>query len=173
MASDSSSGFRPGASHVSYGLTKHNREDGRKEQTNKHGLGSASSAIRGNSVTVFVNSESKRERILERKSYKSHKPCWFLLTVSFSFSWLLSQADWSLLSFFVNCLSVSSFGPSFPRPLPVSWEISPTGPLWEFRAKTKRFSDRRQHNGNECYLLCHSSMDFSICSLNACNSCIA
>ena len=33
---------------------------------------------------------------------------------------------------------LSSLGPSFPRPLPVSWEISSSSPLFGFRAKTDK-----------------------------------
>ena len=35
-----------------------------------------------------------------------------------------------------DCPVLFSRGPSFPRPLPVSWEISRTSPLCGFRAKT-------------------------------------
>ena len=40
---------------------------------------------------------------------------------------------------------VSSLVPSSPRPRPVSWEISSSSPLFGFRAKTKRSSDRPTH----------------------------
>ena len=40
---------------------------------------------------------------------------------------------------------LSSQGPSFPRPLPVSLEVLPLCPLSGFRTKAKRFSDRCAH----------------------------
>ena len=54
------------------------------------------------------------------------------------FSTLLSSPDCLLLLSFVNYLSLSSLGPSFPRPLPVSREISRSGPLCGFRAKADK-----------------------------------
>ena len=57
-----------------------------------------------------------------------------LLLLSASFSGQLSQADCSLRPSFVNWLSLSSLGLSFPRSLPVSW----SGPLRGFRAKTDK-----------------------------------
>ena len=54
------------------------------------------------------------------------------------FSGQLSQADCSLLHSFVNSLSLSSLGPSFPPPLSVSLGISPSGPLFGFHAKTDK-----------------------------------
>ena len=56
MASDSSSGFSHfwlGVSHILYRYAKYNRERGRKEQTNKHGLWLAPSA-RGGSLWYFL-----------------------------------------------------------------------------------------------------------------------
>ena len=58
--------------------------------------------------------------------------CFLLPTVSFYGQ--LSQADCSLLPSFVNWPSLSSLGPSFPPPLPVSH----SGPLCGFRAKTDK-----------------------------------
>ena len=63
-------------------------------------------------------------------------PCLLLLTVSFFGQ--LSQADCPLLSSFVNSLSLSSLRPSFPRPLPVSWEILYSGSLCGFNAKADK-----------------------------------
>ena len=60
----------------------------------------------------------------------------FSLPPSVSFSGQLSQAGCSLLPCFVNCFFLSSLRPSFPPPLPHSREISPSGPLYGFLAKT-------------------------------------
>ena len=54
-------------------------------------------------------------------------------------SHLLSPADCpTLLSSVDLFLLLTSLGPSFPRPLPVSWEISRASPLNIFRAKTDK-----------------------------------
>ena len=54
------------------------------------------------------------------------------------FSRQLSQADGSLWPSVVNWLSLSSLGPSFRPPFPVSREISPAGILCGFRAKADK-----------------------------------
>ena len=90
-----------------YRHAKHNREGGRKEQTNKHGLGSAPSAKKGECVTLCVlwaNVSVYSNEILT---------CWHILVLILSslcllllnvaFSGQLPQVDWSLLPFFVNC----------------------------------------------------------------------
>ena len=53
-------------------------------------------------------------------------------------SWPTRSVNWSLLLSSADCVLLASLGPSFPRPLPVSWEISRTGPLCGFRAKTDK-----------------------------------
>ena len=77
MASDSSSGFflnsDQGHCTFLYGHTKHNREGGRKEQTNEHGLGSAPSARRGSlwhSCADLRAFAGYSERVLARNFYK-------------------------------------------------------------------------------------------------------
>ena len=55
MASDSSSGFRQGYHTFLYGQTNTTERMEEKEQTNKHGLGSALSAKKGKVyVTLFI-----------------------------------------------------------------------------------------------------------------------
>ena len=62
----------------------------------------------------------------------SSLPCFYFCRLSCSI-------DCPLLRPSADCL-LSSLGPSFPRPLPVSWEISRAGPLSEFRAQTDKDS---------------------------------
>ena len=59
---------------------------------------------------------------------------WSLLLPSTDCVLVLTSADWSLLLPSADC----SLGPSFLRPLPVSWEITRVGPLCGFRAKTDK-----------------------------------
>ena len=83
--------------------------------------------------------------------------CLLLLTVSFSGQ--LSQADCSFLPSFVNCLSLSFLGSSFPPSLLVSREALCVG----FAPKqTTRFSDRRTHTHqhNEWPTQCHNSRNY-------------
>ena len=130
-----------------YGYAKHNREDGKKEQRNKHGLRLAPSAIRGGvSVTLLWSAPCTKLLGMLTHLLTALVPssrCPLLLTVSFSGQ--LSQANCSLLPSFVNiCLF---------------WDLPS---LLHFRSRkrfrpqalcacfssnnTKRFSDRRQHN---------------------------
>ena len=136
-----------------YRYAKLNREGGGKEQTNKYGLGSEGGSLCDTFVQLSVHLQAIADLYFTRNFHKATRNadsslavfshCLFLPTVSFSGQ--LSQADCSLLPSFVNWLSLSSLGPSFPRPLPVSQEISPSCPLCGFRTKTKRLSDRRQY----------------------------
>ena len=117
-----------------YGHTKHNQEGGRM---NKHGLGSAPSA-RKRSLwhCAFFSPATSNADILR----------WFyLLTASCVLLWTATSRR--LVSPALHCqlVSLSSLGPSFPPPLLVSREISPSGPLCGFHAKTDRDSDQRQH----------------------------
>ena len=131
-----------------YGRTKQNREGGGKEK-NKHGLGSAPSA-RGGRLWQFmqlsvhlqaIDGEYLRETFTKPRRMLTHlltallPSSHYLLLLTVSYSGLLSQAHWSLQLFFVNCLSRSSLGHSFPPPLPVSQEISSSGLLCGFHAK--------------------------------------
>ena len=100
--------------------------------------------------------------------------CLLLLTVSFSGQ--LSQADWSLLPYSVNWLSLSFLRPSFPPPLLVSPEISSTVLCVDLAPKqTKRSSEWCQHKrkriATQCVTHCikyisplYSSI--SLCILN-------
>ena len=122
-----------------YGHTKHNREGGRKEQTNKHGSGSAPNA-RGGSLWHFCAAlrafAGNRGRILARNFHKATRnadssyDCPVLTTGLFR-SLLLTVL-------FSPPLSTDPLGSSFPPLLSVSLEISPSGPLCEFRAKTHK-----------------------------------
>ena len=67
-------------------------------------------------------------------------------------------------------LSLFFLGPSFPRPLPVSWEISPSGPLCGFRTKNRQkdpltgvHTHTHTHQHNEWPTQCHINDVNSIC----------
>ena len=131
-----------------YGHIKPNQEGGRKEQT------PSSKCKKGEDYMTLLCSSPcicrlSRACILRETSTKAlgmlthlltallpSSHCFLLLTVSFSGQ--LSQADCSLLPSFVNWLSLSSLGPFLPLPLPVSREISPSGPLCGFHAKAHK-----------------------------------
>ena len=119
-----------------YRYAKHNWEGRIKEQTNKHGLGSAPSA-RGGSLWHFYAAlrvfAGYRGRLLGRNYHKASGNADSSLDCPVR-SLLLPSADCSLHPSFVNWLSLSSLGPSFPPPLPVSC----SGPLCGFRAKTDK-----------------------------------
>ena len=73
---------------------------------------------------------------------------WIAISIRPSSSALLCQL----------ALSLSSLGPSFPPLLQVSWEISSSGPLFGFRAKTYKeivWVAPTQTETN-CYASCHS-----------------
>ena len=130
-----------------YRFAKHNRDGGGKEQTNITDLGQLQRQEREVCVSFCAFCVLTRE--LERNSHKSHTDfCWLY----FSFSWLFSQADWSLLPSFVNsALSILS-GTFLPPLLPVS----PSGPWCVSRQNRQRDSLTGANiNGNECYLLSH------------------
>ena len=84
-----------------YGDAKHNREGGRKEQTNKHGLGSAPSARVGWSVTLFCASCELTRACTRAKTLT--KPLAKLTSVDWSplcptlISLLTCSINWSLL----------------------------------------------------------------------------
>ena len=118
----------------------------KKEQPNKHGLGSAPSARKGVCDTLhspyicrlsqaFILRETSSRATRNANSSLTVFPhCLLLLTVLsldcyLKLTVLLSLVDWP---------SVSSLGPSLP--LPVSWEISSSGPLFGFRTKADRDS---------------------------------
>ena len=123
-----------------------------KEQTNKHGLGSAPSARKGVCDTLHSPSICRLSRacILRETSTKATKianssltvfpHCLLLLTVLPLDCYLKPTV---LLCFPLLtaslCLPLSTdlsfLGPSFPRPLPVSRESSP---LCGFRAKADK-----------------------------------
>ena len=69
------------------------------------------------------------------------------LPCSASFSWLTASSDfcrlpcsvdWSVLPPSLFWFLLLTLEPFFPRPLPVSWEISRASPLCRFRAKTDK-----------------------------------
>ena len=80
----------------------------------------------------------------------------YLLLPTMSFSGQLFQINRSLRPSFVNWLSLSSLGPSFPPLLPVSRQISPSSSLCGFHAKTDKDILGANTNRNECHLLCHT-----------------
>ena len=157
MACDLSSGFFliSDQRHYTflYGHTKYNREGGGKEQMN--GQGSAPSAWRGRSMWHFLQLSMHLQAIagvyFARNFHKameccavswlSSLPCFHFLTASFC--WLCPSLDNYLKPTVLFCPplstdSLSSLGPSFPPPFPVSWEISPSGPFCGFCAKTDK-----------------------------------
>ena len=133
-----------------YRYAKHNREGGRKEQTNKHGLGSAPSKRRGEVyVTLFVHSVFLWVNTSVYSSENSHKatsnadlnslvgPPGICGSIGPSnFCWLASAlTDSHLLGPPADSLFLSDL-PSLV--LPDSREISCSVPLCRFRAKTDK-----------------------------------
>ena len=133
MASDSSSGFRPGALHISLRTLK-TQPRGWKKRTNEQTRTWVSSKRkRRGFVTLLCSSpyicRLSRACILRETSTKPLEILTHLLTVfsallpsshcllqpTVSFSEQLSQADCSVLPSFINCLSLSSLGPSLPQ----------------------------------------------------------
>ena len=108
----------------------HNRVGGRKEEQN-HGLGLAPSAIREKSVTLCAFYVGQQVLVVV-----------FLTSVDWSpfcpalISRLTPSLDCNLILTALSCQL--SLGLSFPRPLPVSWEISRANPLGGFRTKTNK-----------------------------------
>ena len=122
---------------------------------NNHGLGLAPSARREKFVTLLCSSLCicrLAQACIRAKFPQSHQECWLIFSrwptrplgphiQAVGFLRLLLTA----LSCRLTCsppsldglLLCSALGPSFLRLFPVSWEISRTSPLCEFRAKTK------------------------------------
>ena len=150
-----------------YRYAKHSREGGGKEQTNKYGLGSASSARRGKvHVTLFVHSMFLWVNASVYSCENSHKAtsyadstsrvgspgiCWSTGPSNrlSGFCWLVSSLpdshlpDWPVLltGLFCSLLLTAFFCLLLDLPslvLSVSWEISCAGPLCGFRAKTDK-----------------------------------
>ena len=84
MASDSSSGFRLGALHISLQIRK-TQPSGWRKRTNEYGLGSAPSARRGKSMWHFCAAlhaiAGARGLVFCAKLPQSHWPCWLLLAL--------------------------------------------------------------------------------------------
>ena len=131
-----------------YEHTKYNQEGGRKEK--KHGLGLAPNARKGEVCDTFMLLSVHLQAIASVYSSeiptKSPGMLTHLLTLAIPAcgsthlsSRLLSPADCLVLTTSLFCLLLcSALGPSFPRPLPVSCEISCASPLCVFRAKTDK-----------------------------------
>ena len=77
MASDSSSGFRPGALHISLQIRKTQPRRWKKEQTNKHVLGQLQAQEAGSLCDTFVqlsvHLQAMAGRVLARNFYKAPK----------------------------------------------------------------------------------------------------
>ena len=129
---------------------------GEKEQTNKHGLGSAPSARKGvcDNLHPLCICRLSRACILRETSIKATRNansyltvfphCLLLLTVLPLDCYLkptvllCSPLSTGSLCLPLSTDPLSSMGPSFPRPHPLSQEVSPLGPLCGFRAKADK-----------------------------------
>ena len=159
MARDSFSRLRLGALHISLQIRK-TQPRGWKKRTNEHGLGSAPSVRKGESVTLYVlwANVSVYSNETPTKATSHADFCWLYPSPSLDCS--LEQTDLFCPSWSTE-LSLSSLGPSFPSSLSVSQKISPSGPLCGFRAKTDRVSlTDANTNGNKCNLLCQKGIPF-------------
>ena len=110
---------------------KYNQESGRKRTNEQYGLGSAFCAFCRLSLACIFRETST-------KATRNSIDCVSALPPSADHPSPGLRCPLPL-SFFVNSL-LSSLGPSFPPPLPVSREISSSSPLFGFHAKTKRSS---------------------------------
>ena len=140
-----------------YGHTKYNREGGRKNKRTNMDLGQLQAQERGSLCNTFVQFSVHLYTIagvyFVQNFYKATRNANSSLTV-FSHCLLmptflsrqLPHAGCPPLPTVVNCLSLSFLGHSFPPPLLVSREISPSVLCVGFVPKqTKRSSDWRQH----------------------------
>ena len=117
----------------------------------------------------------ERERVFERNSHKvtrnadlsSHdgQPGLWVHTskqsASPDFYWLPCSVNFSVLPPSLDWLLLLILGPSFRRPLQVSWEISRASPLCGFRTKTDKgiFWLALTHiHENECHPSCHKGV---------------
>ena len=127
-----------------------------KEQTNKHGLGSAPSARKGvcdtlhspcicrlSRACIWCETSTKTTRNAH-SSLTVFPHCILLLTILPLDCYLkptvllCSPMSTDSLCLPLSTDPLSSLGPSFPRPLPVSREVSPLGPLCGFRVKANK-----------------------------------
>ena len=153
----------------------------KKRRTNNHGLGFASSVRREKSVTLLcilcfcgIMRACTRAKLPQAASNadlpsRVGQPGFCrstgLSSHLYDFCWLVSSLPSSqlLTGLFCPLLLTDSFssalGPSFPRPLPVSWEISRASPLCGFRAKTDKrifWVALSYTHRNECHPSCHT-----------------
>ena len=131
------------------------KREGEKRTSEQYGLISAPNARKGDCVTILCSFSFICRLSWEcifRETSTSYKECQLIFDCLSSLPpsadrpspGLLSHANWSLLLCVVDCFSpsffvnwpLSSLGPSFPPPLPVSSEISSSSPLFGFRTKT-------------------------------------
>ena len=151
-----------------YPWTKHNWEGRKKEQTNKHRLGSAQSARRGEVyVTLFVHSVFLWANVSVYSSENSHKAtsnadlasrvgpqvlaAAFLTSIDWSPPCPTHLPDWPVLSTgpfccflpltALSCRLSSSLGPSFPRPSGLMGHLVRRRFVWVSRQNRQRFSD--------------------------------
>ena len=135
---------------------KYNREGGKKEQTNKHGLRSAPSARKGvcdtlHSPFICRLSQACVLREISTKATRNSNssltvfPHWLLLLTVLPLNSYLKPAVLlsSPLSTGSLCLPLStdplsSLRPFSPPLLPVSREVSPLGPLCGFCARSDK-----------------------------------
>ena len=167
MASDSFSGFRRGISHF-FTATKKKKEkknttervEGRTNE--QYGLGSVPSAGKGvlwRFCAAFRTFVDYRGRVfcakLLQKLLGMPTHFWLFFLIA-SFCW--PSVPWTplstALSGYLCQLTLSSLGPSSPRPLPVSREISSSSPLFGFRAKTDKEIVCLAHTPTQCHILC-------------------
>ena len=133
MACDSSSGSRPGVSHIKLHIHKAQpRGWEKKKQTNKHGLGSAHKRKKGSFVTLCIHPHICRLStacILRETSTKATKMPTHLwlssLTASLLLTILPQDCYHSPIGLFCSPLSTAlSIFSSFLPPLPVSrWDL--------------------------------------------------
>ena len=155
MACDSSSGFREGYHTFLYGHIKYNRQSGRKrtnEQTRtwvsskcKKGsfLCSFSCICRLSRACIFRETSTKATR--NANSSLTAFPHGLLLLAVLPLDWYLtptglfcSPLSTAPVRFPSSTGLLSFLGPSSPRPLPVSREISSSSPLFWLRTKSDK-----------------------------------
>ena len=164
MASDSSSGFRQGYHTFLYGHIKYNREGGRKNKRTNMDLGQLQAQEREFYDTLHssyicrllptcILRETSTKATRNANSSLTVFPHCLLLLIALPLDCYLtptglfySPLSTASLRLPFSTDPLSSLGPSFPPPLPVSREISHSVLCVGFAPKqTKRFSDRRTH----------------------------
>ena len=120
-----------------------------EKRTNKHGLGLAPNKRMEKFVTLlrsFLCICGLTRACIRSKFPQSHQECWLIfsrkptrhLSPQVPAPTLICRMPCSANLYSVYCFLLLSPGPSFRRPLPVSWDISRVSPLCGFRAKTDK-----------------------------------